>query len=222
MRGLKWCQVLVLATGLGPAAAALAQTPLKAWPDQQPQQPQQQQAWPGNAPQQTSAPGGALAPVTAPPMMGMPQQMPAQRPQQADSNNPCVVEFTKMRGEVEKKGLVAKGVNDHKGTREEMCSAISGIHQAQANWVKWTVAHTKECSIPPDIVKQLRLGQDNLNKMRKGVCSGGGAPGGAAAMPAPSLSEALGTAGLPPSAASDNTPKKRGGVLDNMTGTPIR
>jgi hypothetical protein len=158
-------------------------------------------------------------------MMGMPQQGSAQLPQQdPNANNPCVVEFGKMRGDVEKKGLVAKAVNDRKGTREEMCSAVSGIHQAQSNWVKWTVAHTSQCGIPPDIIKTLRLGQDNLNKMRKQICSGGGAPGGAAggALPAPSLSEALGTAGLPPSAASDNAPKKRGGVLDNMTGTPIR
>jgi hypothetical protein len=201
----------------------LAQTPLKAWPDQQSQPPQQQHAWPGGAPQQTSAPGGALGPVAAPPMMGMPQQTPAQRPQGDPNDNPCVVEFSKMRGEVEKKGQVAKTVSERKGSREEMCSAVSGIHQAQANWVKWTVAHSSQCGIPPDIIKQLRLGADNLNKMRKGICSGGGPPGGAAAVMAPpSLSEALGTAGLPPTAANDNAPKKRGGVLDNLTGTPIR
>jgi hypothetical protein len=202
---------------------AQAQTPLKPWPDQQPQHPQQQQrAWPGDAPQQTSAPAGPLGPVAAPPMMGMPQQMQQPRQAEPSSDNPCVVEFTKMRGEVEKKGHVAKAVNDRKGTREEMCSAIAGIHQAQVNWVKWTVAHSKQCGIPPDIIKQLRLGQDNLNKMRKGVCSGGPAGGASAAMATPSLSEALGTAGLPPTAANDNAPRKRGGVLDNLTGTPIR
>src|SRR5262245_19834250 len=104
-----------------------------------------------------------------------------------------------------------------------MCSAISGIHTAQVKWTKYTQDNASRCGIPPEAVKQLRQGQDNLAKLRKSVCSGG-APTAAAAGP-PRLSDALGTAGLPASTTTGgNTdePKKRGGVLDNMTGTPIR
>jgi hypothetical protein len=151
--------------------------------------------------------------------MGAPTGMRPAAPQGGGAANPCVAEFTRLRGEVEKKGAVAKTVSDRKGTREEMCSAVSGIHTAQVKWVKYAKDHSSQCGMPPDILKQLRLGQDNLAKLRKNICSGGGAT--AAAPAAPSLSEALGTAGLPPSSSSD-APKKRGGVLDSMTGTPIR
>ena len=73
-------------------------------------------------------------------------------------------------------------------------------------------------AIPPDVVTQLKAGADNLNKMKTNICSGGGAAGGAP--PAPSLSEALGTATMP--ATSDDAPRRRGGTLDTLTGAPIR
>jgi hypothetical protein len=241
MSGLRWCHVLAPVAVLVGMSAALAQAPapLKPWPDQQPQQQQQQQqsqqqplqqqpqqqplrAWPGSGPQQASAPppGGPMGPVFAPPQMGAPTGMRPGPPQGGGGANPCVVEFTRLRGEVEKKGSVAKAVSDRKGTRDEMCSAVSGIHAAQVTWVKYAKDNSSQCGIPPDILKQLRMGQDNLAKLRKNICSGGGAT--AAAPAAPSLSEALGTAGLPPSTGSSDAPKKRGGVLDSMTGTPIR
>lgn len=219
MDGLRWCQVLAPVALLLGASTALAQAPLKAWPDQQPQQQQPQQAWPGSTPQPASAPpGGPMGPVVAPPHMGAPMGMrppPPQGgpPQGAAANNPCLTEFSRLRGEVEKKGTVAKAVSDRKGTREEMCSAVGGIHSAQVIWVKYAKDHAPQCGIPPDILKQLRMGQDNLAKLRKNICSGGPASAGGAP-PAPSLSEALGTAGQPTSATASDAPKKRGGVLE--------
>jgi hypothetical protein len=222
MSGLRWCVGLAPIAALVGVSAALAQTPLKPWPDQQPQQPQQQRAWPGSAPQQASAPP-PMAPMTPVPQGRFGPPVGMQQQQVAPSANPCLVEFNRLRGEVEKKGQVAKAVNDRKGTREEMCSAISGIHGAQSKWWKYAHDHATQCGMPADIIKQLRQGVDNLAKLKKNVCSAGGATAGAP--PTPSLSEALGTAGLPPSSSSaSNTgaPRKRGGVLDNMTGTPIR
>src|SRR5690606_28258617 len=52
---------------------ALAQTPLKPWPDQQPAQPQQPlRAWPGDARQASAPPVAPMAPMMAPtaPMRG--------------------------------------------------------------------------------------------------------------------------------------------------------
>ena len=222
MSGLRWCHGLAPIAVLVGASAALAQAPLKAWPDQQPpqqQQQQQQRTWPSDAPQPASAPPamGPMSPAAPQGAFGPPQQGAG------PGANPCLVEFGRLRGEVEKKGQVAKAVNDRKGTRDEMCAAVGGIHSAQSKWLKWTQDHSAQCGMPPDVVKQLRLGVDNLAKLKKNICSGGGGPQGAALAP-PSLSEALGTAGLPPSSSASNTdaPKKRGGVLDNMTGTPIR
>jgi hypothetical protein len=221
MSGPRWCQVLAPAVVLIGMSAAVAQAPLKPWPDQAPQQQQPQRGWPGEGAQQAAAPPaaapmGPMAPMGAPPQMMGPM---GARPQGAPADNPCLKEFLRLRSEVEKKGAVAKAVNDRKGSREEMCAAISGIHVAQVVWVKYAAGEGSKCGIPPDIVKQLRGGQDHLAKLRKNVCAAGPATAGAPA--APSLSEALGTAQLPPSSGSEG-PRKRGGVLDTMTGTPIR
>ena len=133
--------------------------------------------------------------------------------------NPCMTEFTKLRTGVENAGKVAKAINDRKGTREEFCKAITNLHGAQVKWVKYTSDNGKNCGIPPDVITQLKAGAANLNKMKTNICSGGGAAGGGAP-PAPSLSEALGTATMP--TTSDDAPRRRGGTLDTLTGAPIR
>jgi hypothetical protein len=146
-------------------------------------------------------------------MMG--GRMSAPPPQR---DNPCMVEFTRLRGEVEKSGKFAKAVNDRHGSREEFCKAFTGLHAAQARWVSYTQKNASKCAIPGDVVKELKLGEANLNKMRTNACNGGG---GAAAPPAPSHAEALGTARLPLPGSDDST-KKRGGTLDTLTGEAIR
>ena len=128
-----------------------------------------------------------------------------------------MTEFSKLRGEVEKAGKVAKAINERKGSREEFCKAITGVHSAQAKWTKYTQDHAKQCGIPGEVITQLKAGQANLAKVRTNVCSGGGAAGGAPA--APSLSEALGTSRMP---VTDEAPRKRGGSLDTLTGQSIR
>lgn len=131
--------------------------------------------------------------------------------------NPCMAEFTKLRGNVESAGKVAKAVNDRKGSREEFCKAFTSLHNAQSKWVKYASDNAKGCGIPPDVITQLKAGATNLGKMKTNVCSGGAAAGGAPA--APSLSEALGTATMP---TTDDAPRRRGGTLDTLTGAPIR
>jgi hypothetical protein len=192
---------------------------LKPWPDQQPQQPQPQtRAWPGEsqtapAPQAAAAPPPPMAVAPPPPMMGggFGAPPPAQR------ESPCIAEFTHMRGEVEKAGKVAKAVNDKHGSREEFCKAFTNLHAAQVRWVVHTEKNGKNCGIPPDVLKQLKLVEANLGKMKNNVCNGGAVAGGGA----PSLSEALGTAKLPVP-DNDAVSKKRGGTLDTLTGEPIR
>jgi hypothetical protein len=204
--------------------ASSAQAQMKAWPEQQPQAQPQQQTWPGD---NRPAVSGAAQPAAAqpPPMnAGPPPGMSAPGgggfggggmggpPQQ----NPCMAEFNKLRSGVESAGKVAKAVNDRKGTREEFCKAITGLHNAQTKWVKYTNDNAKNCGIPPDVITQLKAGATNLGKMKTNICSGGAAGG----MPAaPSLSEALGTATMP---TTDDTPRRRGGTLDTLTGAPIR
>ncbi|MGZ5853541.1 MAG: hypothetical protein ACXWKC_06650 [Xanthobacteraceae bacterium] len=216
-----WYGKLALVAALALTVTGAA-AQLKPWPDQQPQPPQSQtRAWPGES-QASPAPQAAAVqppPMTAappPPMMG--GGFGAPPPSSAQGNNPCIAEFTNMRGDVEKAGKVAKAVNDKHGSREEFCKAFTNLHAAQAKWVNYAQKNAKNCGIPPDIIKQLKLGETNLNKMRTNVCNGGGTAGPAAA---PSLAEALGTATLP-ARDSNEVAKKRGGTLDTLTGESIR
>jgi hypothetical protein len=206
--------------------ASSAQAQLKAWPDQQPPAQPGQQAWPGdNRPAASGAPQAAV--VQPPPMnAGPPPGMPGGGGFGGGGGggmggppreNPCMAEFTKLRGNVESAGKVAKAVNDRKGTREEFCKAITGLHTAQVKWVKYAGDHAKNCGIPPDVITQLKAGATNLGKMKTNICSGGAAAGGAPATP--SLSEALGTSTMP---TTDEAPRRRGGTLDTLTGAPIR
>jgi hypothetical protein len=220
-----WGRGLAVATLIALSATA-AQAQLKAWPDQQPQAQPQQQTWPGD--NRPAAPGAAQpAAVQPPPMNASPP--PGMGPPGGGGfgggggmggpprENPCMAEFSKLRGNVESAGKVAKAVNDRKGTREEFCKAITGLHNAQTKWVKYAADNAKSCGIPPDVITQLKAGATNLGKMKTNICSGGGTTAGAPA--APSLSEALGTATMP---TTDDTPRRRGGTLDTLTGAPIR
>ena len=203
----KWLTAVAVLTLSASGAAAQ----LKPWPGQQPQGPAQQ-AWPGD---DRPAASGRPPTMVAPPMMGAPPGMGMGAPQR---ENPCMTEFTRLRDGVEKAGKVAKSVNDRKGTREEFCKAITGLHNAQAKWVKYTGDNSKNCGIPPDVFNQLKAGQANLGKLRNNVCNAGATAGGPAA--APSLSDALGTSRM--TTTTDEAPRKRGGSLDTLTGETIR
>ena len=208
-------------------AIAQAQTPLKPWPTQQPQQAQpQQRAWPGDAPSVSSGAAQPMAmqppPMNASPPPGMGMGAPgggmgAPGGGMNPAREKCMTEFSKLRGNVENAGKTAKAINDRKGTREDFCKAITNLSGAQTKWVKYTTEHATSCGIPPDVVSQLKAGATHLAKLKTNVCSGGGAAAGAPA--APSLSEALGTATMP---TTDDAPRRRGGTLDTLTGATIR
>jgi len=129
---------------------------------------------------------------------------------------PCVAEFSRLRGEVEKRGAAAKAINDRHGSREDLCKALTTMVAAEGKWVSYSEKSQASCGIPPDLIKELKTNHDHMLKVRKQVCDAGATAAGPAA---PSLSEALGTSQLP---ARDNTTTKRGGTLDTLTGNPIR
>jgi hypothetical protein len=223
-----WGRILPVVVVLWGSAAA-AQTP---WPAQQPQQqqqapwpgaPQQQQqkqaAWPAPQQQQpqnpaawpshNAAPGGA-PPMMAPGMMG---------PGGGGRPPPCLEEFTKLRGEVEKRGAAAKVASDKHVAREEFCKAVTALWAASNKWAKFTVAKASSCGIPSEAVTQIKAQDEHLGKLKEQVCNTAAAAPGAGGPP--SLSEALGTDKLPLD-DSEKAAIKRGGVLDSLTGTPIR
>ena len=214
------------------AAPAFAQAP--AWPtDGQQQAAPSGPAWPADGGGQQARPTGvAPAPMMGapggfgPPQGGRPPGMApggpggmGMGPPPNEQQQKCVGEFNRLRGEVDRKGQVAKGVSDRKGSREELCSAVTGIFGAESKWFTYAKDNATVCGIPPDVIKQLAGGHENLSKVKTQVCSGAPTAGAAQAPRAPSLSEALGTTNLP---TQQNTTVKRGGTLDTLTGNPIR
>src|SRR5262245_12375384 len=206
------------------------------WPGQQP--PAQRQApWPAQPPQGQAAapaPSQAAAPVqpqaawpsqradaapVAPPMMGVPGMSPMGggmgAPPGAQQMPPCFKEFSKLRDDTEKAGAAAHAANARHVPPEELCKLVTALSNAATKWAKFTVAKASNCGIPPDAVKQISAQGENLVKVKTNVCNAG------AASAPPSLSEALGTDKLPLD-QGEKTTVKRGGVLDSLTGTPIR
>lgn len=178
---------------------------------------QQTMPWPGD-PQPGGGGGGAAWPGTpAPqPMMGAP------RPPMGGGMGgggmmgggggvpPCMAEFAKLREEVEKRGKIAKAAGEHHAGREEMCRDITGFADAESRWVKYTEANVQGCSIPVQIVSQLKQMHSNTEQARQRICNAPAAAG-------PSLSDALGT-----TRPSPDSIKMGNGTLDTLTGPAIR
>lgn len=217
--------MMALACALQVIAATGAAAQTLPWPSEQPQQ-RQGPAWPGEGggpptPTQAAAPAPApAAPMMVPPQAGMSPGFGAPMSQRmappgAAEQQQCAAEFTRLRGEVEKRGQVAKAISERKGSREELCKAITHIFQAETTWVTFSRKNAARCGIPPDFIKQLGVGHNNLAKTRKTICEGGATAG---PPPPPSLSEALGTARAP----AQPTTTRRGGTMDTLVGNPVR
>jgi hypothetical protein len=195
-----------------PGAPQQQQQKQAAWPAPQQQQPQQQPQHPAAWPSQSAPPAGApplMAP--APGMMGGPGG--------GGQPPPCFEEFTKLRGEVEKRGAAAKVANEKHAAREEFCKVVAALANASNKWAKFTAAKASSCGIPSEAVTQIKAQDEHLAKLKEQVCNAAAAPAGPGGPP--SLSEALGTDKLPLD-DSEKATVKRGGVLDSLTGTPIR
>jgi hypothetical protein len=126
---------------------------------------------------------------------------------------PCMTEFTKLREDVQKKGLAAKAAGQRKVSREEMCKHITAYSVAELKWVKYSETNVTSCGIPAEVVQQLKQVHSGTEQTKEKIC----AAGPAAAAP-PSLSDALGTTRLP----TPETTKSGSGTLDTLTGNAIQ
>ena len=146
--------------------------------------------------------------------MGAPMGAPPQGMGGGGTPPPCVVEFGKMRDDVQKKGAAAKNASERKVAREEMCKMVTIYSDAEAKWVKFAETGVSACGIPVEIVNQLKQVHSRTSQARERICSAGPAN---PAMAAPSLSDALGTTSLP----LDNK-RAAGGTFDTLTGNAIQ
>ena len=177
----------MFAVSAGPAAA---QAP---WPAQQQQQPA---ASPWTAqPQQQRQP--AASPWTA-----QPQQEP-----------PCVQEFTKLRDEAQKRANAIQAASERKAAPKEACALFNSFSAAEVKLIKFATDKATSCSIPPDVLANMKKGHARTTDIRSKVCQAAARPQGPAA---PSLSDALNA----PVADSKNI-RTGGGTFDTLSGTPL-
>jgi hypothetical protein len=207
--------VVMLPVAMLPTGPAAAQT--MPWPgDPQPQGGGP--AWPG---ERGASPSGMPSPGMASP--GMSPMMGGPRPMGPGMGGggmgggggapPCMAEFTKLREEVEKKGMAAKAAGQKHASREEMCKLITSYAASEAKWVKFTEAGVGSCGIPPQIANQLKQVHTNTEQTKEKICTAG--PAGPAA---PSLHDALGMDRV----ATPDASKAGNGTLDTLTGFAIR
>jgi hypothetical protein len=129
--------------------------------------------WPGDPPLQGGAPpwpgeGGAPPPGMASP--GIPPRTGG------GGAPPCMAAFTKLREEVEKKGLAAKAASQKHAAREEMCKLITSYAASEANWVKFTEAGVGTCGIPVQVVNELKQVHANTEGTVEKICAGSARP----------------------------------------------
>jgi len=190
-----------------------------AWPAQQQSQPQGQAAWPAQQPQQShaatawpqqqaAAPAAPMTPMAAPAMSPMGMGGGGQVP-------PCAAVLNKLHAEAEKRGAEAKAGQEKHVPREELCKLVTNLVAAEGKFTKAAEQEATNCRIPPEAIKQMKAGHENLVKVRTALCTAAPTAG------PPSLAEALGTDKMPLD-ATEKTNVKRGGVLDSLTGAPIR
>jgi hypothetical protein len=133
------------------------------------------------------------------------QQQPQQPP-------PCVAEFMRLRGLVEKEGMAAKAAHDKNASREEMCKIITVFTTAEDKMVKYAEANATTCGIPADAIKQMKGNHGHTATVQKQICAAGPAPGGP---PPPTLSDALGTNTSAPTASGNK------GQFETLTGNAL-
>lgn len=127
---------------------------------------------------------------------------------------PCVAEFTKLREDVQKKGVAAKQASEKHASREELCKLITAYGAAEVTWIKFAEKGVTACGIPVEILTQLKQVHGRTETAREKICAAG--PGNAA-MAGPSLSEALGTSR--PTLENKHTGSN---MFDTLTGNAIQ
>jgi hypothetical protein len=154
---------------------------------------------------------GAATAQLQPGQPQQPLQQPQSQPQQAP---PCVVEFTKLRNETEKRGLAIRAASEHKAPPKEACALFTAFTVAEAKMLKYAVDNAVWCGIPPQIIEGIKKGHARSDDLRSKVCRMAAAP----QVPrGPSLSDALGG----PVPNSSNIKTGRGGTFDTLGGSPI-
>jgi len=203
-------RALFMAACLAAAAPAAAQWPsgpqqaAPAWPAPQQQAPAAD-AW--SAPQQQAPapwPGTAQPGSFAPAPQAQQQQPP-----------PCIAEFIRLRDDTEKKAKAIRAASDRHAPPKEACGLFNSFTAAEAKLIKYATDNSVWCSIPNEVIENLKAGHTKAMEIRAKVCEAANRPQ-AAAPRQPTLSDALGAP--VPDAGNIKTGR---GTFDTLTGSPL-
>ena len=179
------------------------------------------------APSQSQFPsvsGGPPPAVSAPSAMGPAPMSPSMSPamgapggfgQQQQQQPPCMDEFMKVRGEFERRAKAVEAAGKRKPSPDEACKLISSFVESGTRLIKFVEANTRSCSIPPEILTNLKTSHVDHVQLRTRVCNAAAQPRSA---PGPSFSDVLGSPTLP-----DNTTTTRAGgsTFDTLSGNAL-
>jgi hypothetical protein len=166
---------------------------------------------------QTFGPGMGF-PGAAPgmaPGMGFPGAAPP--PQQRPQEPPCFKDFAPLRAEAEKRANAIKAGMEKKLPREEICTLFKTFAAAEAKVVKFILANSQSCGIPPEAGAQMKANHTRSLRTQKQVCEGGGVAG-VQKPTGPGLSEALGT-NRPIGGSDPGAPQS--GTLNTLSGNVL-
>jgi hypothetical protein len=129
----------------------------------------------------------------------------------------CQEEFTKLRSELEKRGLALKSAGEKKLPAPEVCKLLRNYTSTEERLLKFLTDKQAACGVPDQVIGQAKDGHVRAIETRNRVCQVAAGP--PPPPPSQGLSGALGASpfGGPPPEASGGS-----GVFDTMTGNILR
>jgi hypothetical protein len=118
-----------------------------------------------------------------------------------------------IRDEVQKAGVAIRKASERRATPVEACKLFKNLLAGQGRLLRGIEQNLATCGIPPDVPKQMKAEQVQINKVAAKVCE---AAARGPQQAGPSLSDALGTSRVPDRSSSTGR-----GTLDTMTGNPL-
>jgi hypothetical protein len=140
---------------------------------------------------------------------------------------PCFDEFTPLRQEVEnrfkptqaaltKLGGLKPDSPNRRAAIAEVCRAVTRFNDAERKMIKFVEQNGSRCSIPAQVLQNMKAGHEKTTEIRAKACATANAPQRPARPPAPTLSDALTT----PAPSASNTRTGRG-TLDTLSGNAL-
>lgn len=122
-------------------------------------------------------------------------------------------DFAKLREDTEKRAVAIRAAGERKASPREACQLFNAFVAAQSKMLKFASDNATWCSIPNQIMANLKEGIAKTSEIRTKVCQAAAAP---PRPTGPSLSDAL-SGPVPDS----NNIKTGRGTFDTLTGSPL-